>query len=142
MGRVKSVDLFLYYRFLYYRFHWLRGGYRIRVPMHNLPGALFGPEDHRNPQSRWGEVLHFVNLDLVSLQLHMVGKLRSNILHYGLDASGLAISEIRCGVLQGLRNLLPSPRGRAKGVSEAYVFSMGEELLGGRRASWQAQGFL
>jgi hypothetical protein len=32
-------------------------------------------------------------------------------------------------MLHGLSNLLPSTRWRAIGVSEAYVFSMGEQLL-------------
>jgi hypothetical protein len=51
------------------------------------------------------------------------------VLRYGLEASGLTISEMRCGTLQGLSNLLPTTCGRAKGVGEAYVFSMGEQLL-------------
>src|SRR5215213_5573721 len=30
---------------LYDRLRWLYGGYGVGVPMHDLPGALFGPED-------------------------------------------------------------------------------------------------
>jgi hypothetical protein len=58
------------------------------------------------------------------------------VFRYDLDASGLAISELRCGMFLGPRNLLPSMcnranprRGRTKGVSKGYIFSMGEQLL-------------
>ena len=85
--------------------------------MHDLPGALFRAKDHRNPQSGWGEVLHCANLDLASLYPHGIGKLRSHTLHYGVEASGLAISEIRCGTLYGLSNLLPPTRGGPRGLA-------------------------
>src|SRR5215217_9126692 len=32
----------------------LRDGYGISVSVHYLPGAVFGSEDHRNPQIAWG----------------------------------------------------------------------------------------
>jgi hypothetical protein len=104
--------------------------------MHNLPLSVLRSKDHRNPQSGWGEVFHSAKLDLYPLQPYSVGKLGSHILHYGLEAQVLAISEIRGGTLYGLSNLLPPTRGRAKGVSEGYVISMGEQILHRFRVSF------
>jgi hypothetical protein len=104
--------------------------------MYNLPGTVFRSKDHRSPQSEWSAVLPCADLGLGPLYLHNVSKLRSHILPYGLEADNLAISETRCSTLQGRNNLLPSlsgranpTHGRAKRVSEAYIFSVGEELL-------------
>jgi hypothetical protein len=108
------------------------------VTMHYLPGATFRPKDHRNPQSKEGDIRSSSNLGLGPLYLHNVGKLRCHMLLYDLDARDLAISLSRGGMLLGLGNLLPSMRyranpgsGRAKRVSKGYVFSMGEDLLHG-----------
>jgi hypothetical protein len=57
------------------------------------------------------------------------GKLRSHVLRYGLEVVDLTISEYGCSTVLGLRNLRPSERGRAEGVGEGYVFSVGEKLL-------------
>jgi len=97
--------------------------------MHNLPDTVFRSTDARNPQSEWDDLLPSANLGLVPLYLHNVGKLRSYVLRYDLEASGITISVMLCGTLHGLSNLLPSMRDSAKGVSEGYVFSMGEQLL-------------
>ena len=99
--------------------------------MHNLPGAIFGSKDHRNPQSERGGILPSANLCLYPLYPHNVGKLRSYVLRYGLEASDLTIPDLRCGTIRGLSNLLPSTRGRAKGIGEGYVFLMGEHHLHG-----------
>jgi hypothetical protein len=102
------------------------------VSVHNLPGALFRPKDHRNPQSKWGDILPCAYLGLLPLHPHNVGKLSSFVLRYVLEANHLAISELRGGTPYGLSNLLlPSTGGRAKGVSEGNVFSMGEHPLHG-----------
>jgi len=53
----------------------------------DLPGALFRAKDACSPQREWGDVLPFTNFGLVSLYLHNVGKLRSYVLRYGLDAN-------------------------------------------------------
>ncbi len=45
IGRVNAVGLVLYHRF-----DWPSRGYGVCVPMHNLPGALFGSKDQGNPQ--------------------------------------------------------------------------------------------
>ena len=37
---------------LYYGFRRPVRGYGVRMTMHNLPGAVFGPEDHSNSQRR------------------------------------------------------------------------------------------
>jgi hypothetical protein len=81
------VDLFPYHRF-----GWLSRGYRVCVPMDDLPHAVFGPKDHRSPQSVRGEFLSCANLGLQPLYLQNVGKLRSDVLSYDLEASCLAIS--------------------------------------------------
>jgi hypothetical protein len=131
MGRVKATDLVLYQRLCC-----LSRGYRVCVPMHYLPGAILGSEDHRNPQSQRGDVLPSADLGPRPLDVHDVGKLGSPILLYDLDANRLAISELRRGMLLGLRYLLPSmcdganpSSGRAKWVSDGHVVSVGEQLL-------------
>ena len=52
----------------------------------------------------------------------------THILLYDLDANELAISASRCCMLRGLRNLLPSTRETAIGVSEGYVVSTRPQL--------------
>jgi len=102
------------------------------MTMHDLPGTVFRPKDACRPQSDWGDLLASANLDLEPLYLDDVRKVGSHILRYVLKASELAISVIRCGTFHGLSNLLPSTGDRAeggKGVSKAYVFSLGEHLL-------------
>src|SRR5215207_8114710 len=121
---------------LYHRSGWLSRGYRVSVSVHNLPGALFRPKDARDAHSHRGDILPSANLGLVALHLHNVGKLRGHVLRYVLKASALAISVIRCGALHSLSNLLPPTHGRAKGVSDAYVFSMGVHHLQWFRVSF------
>src|SRR5215207_4039395 len=116
-------------QFLYHRFWCLSRGYRVCVSMHNLPDTTFSSKDHRSPQSERGDIFPSANLGFGPLYLHNVGKLRSRILHYDLETLDLAIFEIRCGTIDGLINLHPPTHGRAKGVSEGYIFLMGEDLL-------------
>jgi hypothetical protein len=97
--------------------------------MHNLPLTVFGAEDRRNPQIEGSDILPSANLGPCPLHPHNVGKLRSHILRYGLEASDLAITDLRCDELQGLSDLLPPTHGRANRVGEGYVFSMGPQLL-------------
>jgi hypothetical protein len=97
--------------------------------MHYLPLTVFRPKDHRNPQSDWGDILTSANLGPSPFHSHDVGKLRSYLLLYDLVANYLAISELRCGTLHSGSNLIPSMRGRAKGVIEGYVVSMGVQPL-------------
>jgi hypothetical protein len=97
--------------------------------MHNFPCTVFRSKDHRSPQSEWGDFLPFANLALKPLYLYDIGKLRSHVLRYDLEASGYAISASRCGPLHGLSNLLPPTHGRTLGVSEGYVVSMREQPL-------------
>ncbi len=99
------------------------------MSMYNLPLPVFRSKDHRSPKSEWSDVLPCADLGLGPLNLHNVSKLRSHILPYGLEADNLAIFEIRCSTLQGRNNLIPSLRGRAKGVSEAYIFSVGKSFF-------------
>ena len=110
---------------LYHRLCWLCGGYGVGVSMHYLPGAILGPKDRRNPQCDRGDIIPPLDLGMGSLYFHGVGKLSGRVLRYVLEASGLAISELRCSTLQGLSNLIPSTCGRAKGVSEGYIVCMG-----------------
>jgi len=109
---------------LYDRLGWLRCGYGIGVPMHDLPLTVFGAKDHRDPKRERGDVLYSADLGLGPLYLHYVGKFRSHVPLYDLDANELAISGLRCGTIYDLGNLLPPTHGRAKGVSEGYVLSM------------------
>src|SRR5918997_2881646 len=86
---------------LYHRLGWLRGCYRIRVPMHDLPGAVIGPEDHRYPQGDRGDICPSAYLGLGPLHPYDVGKLGSHVLLCNLEASDLAIPELRRGALHG-----------------------------------------
>jgi hypothetical protein len=79
--------------------------------MHNLPGAIFRSKDHRNPQSDWGDIFASANLGPGPLHPHDVGKLRSYLLLYDLEANDLAISELRCGTLRNRSNLIPPTYG-------------------------------
>ncbi len=97
------------------------------MPMHYLPGAVLRSKDHRSPKSPRGDVLACAYLGLAPLYLHYVGKLRCYVLRYGLEASGITISERRCATLRSCSNLLSPACGRGKRVIEGYIFSMGEE---------------
>jgi hypothetical protein len=97
--------------------------------MHDLPLTLFWAKDHRNPQRKRGDLLPSADLGLRPLYLHYVGKYRSHVPLYDLDANELAISDLRCGTIYDLCNLLPPTHGRAIGVGEGYVLSMGPHLF-------------
>jgi hypothetical protein len=122
--------------FLYHRFDWPSRGYRVCVAMHDLPGAILGSKDRRNPQREWDDILPSAKLAPVPLYPHNVGKLRSYVPSYDLKASDLAVSDLRCSTLRSLSDLLPPTRGRGNGVSEAYVFPMGEHHLHGLGVSF------
>src|SRR3712207_5697733 len=99
--------------------------------MHDLPGAFFGSKDQRNAQIKWQDLLPSAYLCLAPLYPHHVGKLRGHILLYNIEASDLAIADLRCDTLHSLSDLLPSMVERTEGVKESYVFSMGEHHLVG-----------
>jgi hypothetical protein len=109
----------------------LWGGYGVRVPMHDLPGTLFGPEDARDTQSHGANILTAANLGPVALHLHDIGELGGNVLRHVFEAYDLAVPVVGCGPLRGPSGLIPSAHGRAEGVGEAYVVSMGVDLLEG-----------
>jgi hypothetical protein len=126
MGRAKAVTLFLYHRL-----GWASSGYRVCMPMHHLPGAILGSKGHRDPQSAGGDNLSSADLRVGPLYPQDAGKLRSHVLRDGLEVVDLAISEHGCPTLMGLSDLLSSTRGRAEGVGEGYIFSVGEQFLHG-----------
>src|SRR5215207_7876927 len=113
-----------------HRLCWLRGSYGVRVAVYDLPLAVFfWPEDHRDPKGERGDLLACSELGLWPLYPHNVGKLGRYVLRYGLKASHLAISDLRCSMLRSRGNLIPPAHGRAEGVGEGYVFSVGEDPL-------------
>ena len=63
---------------MYHRLCWLRGGYGVRMSVHDLPSAIFGPEDARDTQSHGANILTPANLGPVALHLHDAGKLGGN----------------------------------------------------------------
>jgi hypothetical protein len=99
------------------RFGWPSRRNRVCVPVHDLPNAVFGTHDHRDPQTDGGDGLMSANLGLAPLDPHNGGKLRSYVLHYVLNVNKRAISDLRCGVLNSRSNLLPSTYSRAKGLA-------------------------
>src|SRR5215212_10515982 len=74
-----------------HRFGWLRSGYGVRMSVHDLPSAIFGPEDARDAQSHGANILTAANLGPVALHLHDAGKLGGNVLRHVLEAYNLAI---------------------------------------------------
>src|SRR5712692_4295393 len=111
------------------RFDGLSRGDRVGVSMHHLPGAVFRPKDRRHPQSAWGDLLPSANLGLEPLYLHNVGKFRSDVLRYDIEANNLALSDLRSGTLPRRRNLLPPTHSWAEGIGEGDVFVMGEHHI-------------
>src|SRR5215216_2404933 len=108
----------------------LRGGYGVGVAVHYLPLPLFfWPEDHRDPERERGDLLASSDLGLRPLYPHHVGELGSYAFRYGLETGHLAIPDPRCGLLSDLGDLAPPTHGRAIGVGEGYVVSMGEDAL-------------
>src|ERR671912_647274 len=122
---------------LYHRLCWLRGGYGVRMSVHDLPSAIFGPEDARDAQSHGGNILTPANLGPVALHLHAAGKLGGNELRHVLEAYDLAIPVVGCGPLHGPSGLIPSAHGRAERVGKTYVSSMGVHLLEGLGVAFQ-----
>ena len=80
-----------------HRFGWLRGAYGVRMSVHDLPSAIFGPEDARDAQSHRGNILTPANLGPVALHLHDAGKIGGNELRHVLEAYYLAIPVVGCG---------------------------------------------
>src|SRR5215217_367742 len=91
----------------------LRDGYGISVSVHYLPGAVFGSEDHRNPQIAWGDFFASADLRVGLLYPHDTRKLWCHVLRYDLEVVDLTISEYGCATLLSLGDLLPSTVGRA-----------------------------
>src|SRR5829696_7177618 len=101
-----------------HRLCWLRGSYGVRVAVYDLPLAVFfWPEDHRDPKGERGDLLACSELGLWPLYPHNVGKLGRYVLRYGLKASHLAISDLRCSMLRSRGNLIPPAHGRAEGLA-------------------------
>ena len=105
--------------------------------MHYLPGALFGSKDQRNPQLERQHLLSSACLRLAPLYPHNVGRLRGHILLYNIEASDLAIADLRCGTFHSLGDLLEAMVERTEGVKESCVFSMGEHHLVGFRVPFE-----
>jgi hypothetical protein len=99
--------------------------------MHDLPDAVFGAHDQRNPQSEGSDGHLSAKPGLGPLHPHNVGKLRSYTLRYVLNVNKPAISSLRCGALDSRNNLLPSTYDRAKGVSEGHVFRWDHNIFTG-----------
>jgi hypothetical protein len=97
--------------------------------MHSFPSTILGPKDASNPQNNRGGILPWADLGLEPLHLYEVCKLSTHVLRYVLEAGELAICIVKCCMVQGPSNLIPRKRGRAEGVGEGYVVSMGLELL-------------
>ena len=92
------------------------------MTMNKLPGPVLRSKDACNPQSQLDHVRISPNSGLVPLDLDDVGEVRGHLLRYALEANGFTVPVVRGGAIHGLGGLLPSTYGRAKGVSEAYVF--------------------
>src|SRR4051794_27334376 len=116
---------------LYHRLWRLWGGYGVGVTVYHLPGAIFRPEDHRGPKRVGGDLLASADLGLQVLYLHDVCELGGDVLGHDLEAPGPAVPAQGGGVLRGPGDPVPPAHGRAVGVGQARVFSMGVERLHG-----------
>ncbi len=94
--------------------------------MYELPNTIFKPKDARNTQSNWRDIIPSANFGLVPFYLYNVPKVGCHMLRHFLEIRYFTVFVPRGGKLGGLNNRLPSTRDRTKGVSESYVFSMGE----------------
>jgi hypothetical protein len=77
------------------RFGWPSRRNRVCVPVHDLPNAVFGTHDHRDPQTDGDDGLLSAKLCLAPLRPDNVGKLRSYVPHYVLNVNDLAVSDLR-----------------------------------------------
>src|SRR5215213_7534571 len=65
---------------LYHRLCWTTPGYGVRVPVHHLPLAPFGPEDHSDPKGERGCLLTPAYPGFRSLYPQDMGELGSYVL--------------------------------------------------------------
>src|SRR5918994_5778982 len=112
------------------RLCWLRGGYGIRVAMHYLPGAAFGPKEGRNPQPEGSDVLPSSDLGPPLFHLHYAGEPFAYPLRHVLEAE-LAVPEVLRGTLQPIDHLLAPTREGKEGVGDGHVVPTGVEVLQG-----------
>src|SRR5215208_1265893 len=102
----------------------LNSAQRVRVPMGNLPGAVFAPKEYRSPQGVCGDILACAKLGPRPLRLNNGGKLWAHKPLHDLEAH-LALPATRCDICHPLSDLLPSVGYPATGVGEGRVLSMG-----------------
>jgi hypothetical protein len=127
-GRNLDADLTLNYRV-----RRARGGYRVCVAMHDLPGSVFWAKDARHPQGSRSHLLLTTDLGFEPLYLDEIGQVRCGVPRQRLEAAGPAVSVIPSGTLDGLSDLLPPNRNGPEWIGEAGVFRMGVEPLCGFR---------
>src|SRR3954465_8074528 len=99
--------------------------------MHDLPLPLFGSQGHSDPQIARGHLLCSAHLGVGPLYPQDAGQLGGHVFPHDLEVVDLAISIVRGATLLGLCDLIPPACGRAEGVGEGHVISMGEEILQG-----------
>lgn len=93
--------------------------------MDDLPSAVFGPKDSRNPQSDGGNFRSPADLRLVPLDFHEARDIGGDVRRDGVERNCLAIAIDSGRAFHHLRALLPSPLERAEWVPEAYVVALG-----------------
>ncbi len=94
--------------------------------MYEFPNTFFKPKDARHTQSNWSDIIPSANFGLVPLDLYNVRKVACHMLRDFLETRYFTVSVPRGGKPGGLNYRFPSTCDGAKGVSESYIFSMGE----------------
>jgi len=102
--------------------------YRIRVPMHELPRAVFRTKDTRHPQGNRSDLLAPADLRLKPLDLEDVREVRGYAFREGLELDGSAVAVVRCGSPSGLLNLTAAAGWRAKGIREGGIIALAVQL--------------
>lgn len=101
--------------------------------MDDLPSAVFGAKDSRNPQSDGRNFGSLANLCQVPLDFYEAGQARSYVRRHGIESKCLAISVDSCCAFHHLGAILPPDSERAKWVTKAHVVPLGKQPFQGLR---------
>ena len=99
--------------------------------VHDPPVGLLEPKDRRHPQLEGQDLLAAADLRLPPLVLHEAPQVATEEQGKGVVRTGLgpAVAELRRGPLHRLRHGGPSAPGRAPGVGQRDVVTLGPQEL-------------
>jgi SAM-dependent methyltransferase len=110
-------------------FRRLRRGDRVRVAMHELPGAVLGAEDAGDAETNCGEVVATTDLGPEALYFHDAGEIIRDVPCDALEADDLTVSVARSRSRSCLSDVLPTASERAERVAKRCILPMGVQSL-------------